>query len=208
MSPLKEKEKKELSDLSAYRNVFITTFTGKRFYFFNVTPDDIDIEDIIHSLSNACRYNGHCNRFYSVAEHSLLTAAIAPSEYVLEALLHDAAEAYITDIPRPLKQLLNEYTDGLISNMEEHIMTAIHSKFGIESHGDMHAQVKMADNSALFVESNYLFTPEAIKDWRYGDRFDDTQMMNKYDIESYEPSRDVLECEFRGALKKFKLQEA
>jgi len=194
-------EKKELSELSAYRNVFITTFTGKRFYFFNVTPDDIDIEDIIHSLCNSCRYNGHSNRFYSVAEHSLLTAKIAPREFELAALLHDAAEAYITDIPRPLKQLLNEYTDGLLRNMEEHIMTAIHQKFGVETYGDQVKQIKMADNSALFVESHALFDPEAIADWVYGERFDDTQMLDRFSLDEYGPSSCVLECRFRDALK-------
>lgn len=81
---------------------FIRTFSGKLVDPINLTPDDICIEDIAHALSNQCRFSGHVRRFYSVAEHSVRVmkkCSVDP----LAALLHDASEAYLVDLPRPLK---------------------------------------------------------------------------------------------------------
>src|SRR5688500_14252940 len=86
---------------------YIRTYTGKEFYPLKPELDKIDIEDIAHALSNLCRFTGHTKQFYSVAQHSVLA-----SEFVrvydnphlnLFVLLHDASEAYICDISRPLK---------------------------------------------------------------------------------------------------------
>lgn len=86
---------------------WIQTYTGARFYPLEPDADLIRIEDIAHSLSMQCRYTGHTARFYSVAEHSLILANEFHTgwHYRLVALLHDAAEAYLSDIPRPLKRL-------------------------------------------------------------------------------------------------------
>jgi len=67
------------------------------------------IEDIAHALANICRWTGHTSRFYSVAEHCIRAAAIAPPECKLHVLMHDAAEAYLGDVATPLKNLLPEY---------------------------------------------------------------------------------------------------
>jgi 5'-deoxynucleotidase YfbR-like HD superfamily hydrolase len=83
---------------------FITTYTGKKFHYLSPTPEEIDIKDIAHALSLTCRFGGHCRSFYSVAEHSVRVAAEVPASSALFALLHDAAEAYLPDIPSPMKQ--------------------------------------------------------------------------------------------------------
>jgi hypothetical protein len=80
------------------------TFSGRRFFPFDPRPEDIDIVDIAHALSMTCRYGGHAKQFYSVAQHSVLVASKAPAHLALRALLHDAAEAYIGDLIRPIKK--------------------------------------------------------------------------------------------------------
>lgn len=97
-----------------FADTWVQTNSGIRFNFLNVAEDMISIEDIAHALSLMCRYNGHCKKFFSVAEHSYLL-----SQYVLnetgnkkkarEALLHDAAEYIIADLPRPVKYSLPQY---------------------------------------------------------------------------------------------------
>lgn len=90
---------------------WIETYTGRQFWYLPVDPASFDIEDIAHALSMVCRYAGHVTRFYSVATHCCLMAdhfRHDPRLY-LTALMHDAAEAYIGDMPRPLKQQLDQF---------------------------------------------------------------------------------------------------
>ena len=94
---------------------WIETYSGKQFYLDGTDTDSIVIEDIAHALANLCRYNGHTNRFYSVAEHSVLVSYAVPKEYALWGLMHDASEAYLSDIPRPFKAMIANY-----KTMEEH----------------------------------------------------------------------------------------
>lgn len=88
---------------------WIQTYTGRRFYLADPRADDVDIRDIAWALGHETRYGGHLARFYSVAEHSLYASALAPRGLELEGLLHDGAEAYYKDLPRPLKELLPDY---------------------------------------------------------------------------------------------------
>lgn len=91
---------------------WIQTYSGRRFFPLDPRPADVKIEDIAHALSNKCRFNGHCLTFYSVAEHSVRVATLAMSRHGgaekstigLQALLHDAAEAYLPDICSPIKR--------------------------------------------------------------------------------------------------------
>jgi hypothetical protein len=103
----------------------IRTFTGIYMNVFDPTPEMICIEDIAHALSNQCRFGGHLPKFYSVAQHSVGCYQIAPKEYKLQALLHDASEAYLLDIPRPIKQGLSNYKE-----IEDRLMNLIAEKFG------------------------------------------------------------------------------
>lgn len=104
----------EILDKEATDENWIQTYSGLRFNFFNLKPDMVSVVDIAHALSNMCRFNGHTHTYYSVAEHSILL-----SRYVLETtgdrhkarnmLFHDATEAYLCDIPRPIKMNLPDY---------------------------------------------------------------------------------------------------
>lgn len=102
---------------------WIETFSGKRMYFLDPKPEMICIEDIAHALSNICRFGGHCVRFYSVAEHSINVSSF--SNNALEGLLHDASEAYLIDIPKPIKEHLLEYKE-----IERKLMAVIAEKYG------------------------------------------------------------------------------
>lgn len=85
-----------------------------------------DIEAIANSLSNICRYTGHVNRFYSVAEHCVLVSKAVPERYALEGLLHDASEAYVGDVSSPLKRLLPDYR-----KIEDNVQDALAKTFGL-----------------------------------------------------------------------------
>lgn len=86
---------------------YILTFTGQQFWPLDPRQDEVCIEDIAHALSNMCRFTGHVRSFYSVAEHSVRVSwAMSPTASDatrLRALLHDASEAYLVDVPSPLK---------------------------------------------------------------------------------------------------------
>lgn len=90
-------------------NKYIQTFTGRSISYTHLESNDYDIADIAVALSRTCRYSGHCKRFYSVAEHSVYLSLIVPEADALAALMHDATEAYMCDIPAPLKSMLPDY---------------------------------------------------------------------------------------------------
>jgi 5'-deoxynucleotidase YfbR-like HD superfamily hydrolase len=90
----------------------VETSTGKYLDMENPTTDAIELEDIAHSLGNICRYNGHCLNYYSVAEHAVFVSTRLERKgynkiIQLAGLHHDDAEAFLGDIPRPLKPLLS-----------------------------------------------------------------------------------------------------
>lgn len=138
---------------------WIQTFTGKQFWPTNPRIIDIDIRDIAHALSMMCRYNGHCQRFYSVAEHCVHVSDHCLPEYRLWGLLHDASEAYLCDIPRPIKPALTNYLQ-----LEAQLMDAVIQRFGLEPTLPMPPSVKDIDTRILFDErdQNMLKPP---KDW-------------------------------------------
>lgn len=128
---------------------WIQTFKGNQFWPLDPRADEIDIEDIAHALSNLCRYGGHTKRFYSVAEHCVLVSYKVPKEYALDALLHDASEAYLIDVPRPIKQFLFNYKE-----IEAEIEKEVARKFGLE--WPWHQSVKDADDRILNDERDQL----------------------------------------------------
>jgi hypothetical protein len=136
---------------------WITTATGCRVDYTLVRPDDIDIEDIATALSRECRYAGHCKHFYSVAQHSVLVSRLVPEELALEGLLHDAAEAYLKDLPSPLKALLPDYRE-----MEARFDMAIRKRFGLSEKPSL--EVKQAHLVLLATERRDLL-PDVIDPW-------------------------------------------
>lgn len=124
---------------------WIQTYTGKQFWPLDPQVEDIDIEDIAHSLSMQCRYGGHCKRFYSVAEHCAHVSDNVPAEDALWALLHDAAEAYLVDVPRPIKKHLAGYKE-----IEANLMRVICQRFQLPE--EMPQSVHRADNIILLDE--------------------------------------------------------
>lgn len=106
----------------------------------------INIEDIASALSKICRFGGHSNAFYSVAQHSVLVAALAPDYLCREALLHDAAEAYLGDVIKPLKNMLG----AAYEELEFEFMKVIIRKFKLDT--DRLWEVKQYDKEALQIE--------------------------------------------------------
>lgn len=129
------------------------TYTGQEINLQSPDPETIRLMDIAHALGNICRYNGQCSKFLSVAEHSINCALYIRGQDLgqrleLLALLHDAAEAYIGDMARPLRTVLPEF-----SLIEDRFMAAIYQALGVEPPDKWEqAQVAAADQAVLSSE--------------------------------------------------------
>lgn len=135
--------------MNEYGGSWITTYTGKKFHYLNPKTNEVDIRDIAHALALTCRFGGHCNQFYSVAEHSIRVADIVPENFRLHALLHDAGEAYVPDIPRPIK-----YDYPVMKRLDDRI-----SKFVLVVLGNGYCDndyIKYADSRLLATEARDL----------------------------------------------------
>jgi hypothetical protein len=140
---------------------WMQTVTGRAYWPLDPRPDEVFIEDIAHALAHTCRYGGHCSRFYSVAEHSWLVSYLVPCHDALAALMHDATEAYVTDVPRPLKKNLTNFKD--IEALNWH---AIAERFDLPH--ELPQTVHDADNAILFTEQRELMLPSPREDWGMG----------------------------------------
>jgi hypothetical protein len=118
--------------------------SGALFDFLDPWSSNFTIEDIAHGLSNICRYAGQCRKFYSVAEHSI-HVSYAAQGFEYPALMHDAAEAFLGDVTRPLKQLVPEF-----KRIEAEVDRVIFSRFNIE--WPIPPEVKGADLKVLAAE--------------------------------------------------------
>ncbi len=144
---------------------WILTYTGVEFYPLDPRPEEIHIEDIAHALSMQCRYTGHVRAFYSVAEHSIRVAEICPPEWKLWGLLHDASEAYLVDLPRPLKR--HSEIGRLYRETEDRLMIAICERFGLTWQNPAPEPVERADRGMLWIEARDLMPPHPCwEKWR------------------------------------------
>lgn len=134
---------------------WIQTFTGKQFFWRSPRVEDINIEDIAHALSMLCRFNGHCTQFYSVAEHSVHVSHKVPPGLELAGLLHDASEAYFSDLPSPVKRVLPD-----VQEIEANLHRVICEKFGLAEE-DLDG-IKDADVRMLFTEKAVTMEPISI----------------------------------------------
>jgi hypothetical protein len=129
---------------------WIQTYTGVKFDVLNPRVEDVDVLDIARGLALTCRYNGQtAHGYYSVAEHSVLVSRHVNPEYAREALMHDAAEAYVGDVVRPLKRLpeMRGYVE-----VEARIERVIAEKFGLRTDPATIAAWKTIDDRILVDE--------------------------------------------------------
>lgn len=142
---------------------WMQTASGKQFWPLDPRPAEVDIEDIAHHLALTVRYNGACDRFYSVAEHSVYVSVVAQLEarrqgldsraLAKRALLHDATEAYCGDVIRPIKRDLAGY-----DRIEYRIWKAVVKAFGLD-YADRFDIIKEADNALLLAEQANIMRP-------------------------------------------------
>lgn len=164
------------------KDTFIRTFTGKMFSPRRMEEHNYDIRDIAHALSLTCRYNGHCKAFYSVAEHSCKIHDFVSSKAKYYGLMHDASEAYLSDIPKPIKILLPDYEE-----METRLSNVITKSFLVPYDDNIYREVKNADKRIVFNEMLKVF-PDASRE---------TEMigaaLSGVEIECWDPRRAELE---------------
>ena len=146
---------------TAVTTTYVSTFSGNRFYPLEPRIDVVAIEDIAHGLAYQCRFNGQTREFYSVAQHSLVVASLVPTDLRLAALLHDAAEAYLGDMVKPLKVLLPEF-----AALEDQVSALIAQAFAIDFSD--YRPIKRADLIALATEKRDLM-PHSAERWAYLD---------------------------------------
>lgn len=128
---------------------WIRTYTGKKINPLDPDPMSICIEDIAHALSNQCRFSGHVQRFYSVAEHSVRVSNIVQTH---RGLMHDAAEAYLVDLPRPLK---HHWLFGFFyRRIEKRVERIIMERFNLQV--EQPESVSVADDILLMTEERDL----------------------------------------------------
>ena len=141
-------------DAPPRRGRFMHTFTGQPYWPCDPRPEEVRIVDIAHHLSMLCRYTGAVKRFYSVAEHCVLVSYLVPPEHALVGLLHDAPEAYLGDINRPVK-----HGPGLegFRELEHRNWLAVADRFGLPH--ELPHEVEMADNGVCLIERELLFPP-------------------------------------------------
>lgn len=143
---------------------YIVTSSGIKFEFPEPTPDMVRLEDIAHGLSNTCRFGGQGHRFYSVGHHSISVYMLVNNRggskhEKMQALLHDASEAYLADVPGPAKKHLLGYQE-----LEKKVLSVIGEKLNVNLVG-LSDLVKWADRQHLYWEAKQLFTREHIEDW-------------------------------------------
>jgi len=142
---------------TATKDYWIQTFSGRKFSYLDPQPESICRRDIIRALSREPRYAGHALFNYTVGQHSVLCSQMIDQTYALQAFMHDFAEAYIKDIPHPLKMLIDKKSGGALKEIENGIMHAICDKYGVAY--PFPCEVKKVDMRMMSTERKYLLGP-------------------------------------------------
>jgi hypothetical protein len=170
---------------------WIQTYSGGRFWPLDPRAEEVEIIDIAHALSQICRYNGHCRMFYSVAQHSMLVAAACSAENRLWGLMHDAAEAYLADVVRPVKHCLEGW-----EAIEERVLRAIAERFGLA--WPVPAEVKEIDTRILINEKRDLMRNPAKLRWGVEVAFEALELGPIEPMTSMEAARGLFVERFYG----------
>lgn len=132
----------------------IVTVSGIEFFPFEPRVAQVRVEDIAHALSNSCRFTGHTYRFYSVAQHCV-RVSLRATDNPLKGLFHDAAEAYMCDLPSPVKRRFPAYKAA-----ENVLLRCIYEAVGLDADIKPH-DIKRADELELLIEQRDLMPPLA-----------------------------------------------
>jgi hypothetical protein len=145
---------------------FSETYTGARVTPLALKLEQINIIDIAHALSQQCRYGGHTSQFYSVAQHCCVLASYVENVLkgkaldCLQILMHDAAEAYLIDMPRPIKQFMPEFR-----KWDHAAQAAIRSWLGI---GDVPIPSWQGDlDNRIIVDERAQVMSDSGNDWHH-----------------------------------------
>lgn len=146
------------------RGPWMQTYSGRQFYPLNPSPNDVDIKDIAQALSQMCRFNGHTDLFYSVGQHCVEVSQAVPGKFALQALLHDAAEAYVGDMIRPLKHGVPALYD-VYAPIEDDILACVMERFSLPT--KLPQEVEDADLLVLATEARDVMG-HLVADWELG----------------------------------------
>lgn len=193
------------------RGDWFVTYTGRRFWPLDPREEDIDIDDIAHALALQARWNGHTTQFYSIASHSVACASVALAEYpkvpviAQWALLHDAAEAYVSDVIRPLKRFMCFVTSPVdadprgtaalvqpFKEIEDQVLCLIAHRFGLP--WPMPSVVHTIDNRMLVTEGQALTRFRGQLHWTKEQPWVDTE---PYAVQVHGVSPEMAESHFR-----------
>ena len=137
---------------------WMCTFSGVQYFPANPRVEDVRIVDIAHHLARLCRFTGAIKpEHYSVAEHSVHVSHTVPPEHAFAGLMHDAPEAYMNDVNRPLKRSLPDY-----KRIEQLNWAVIAEKFGLPP--ELPPEVHEADVAVFFTEQALLLPPMPARD--------------------------------------------
>jgi hypothetical protein len=131
---------------------YLQTVSGRWVNPFDPDPGQIELADIGRALANQCRFGGHCRTFYSVAQHCVIVSELieeegGSAEDALAALMHDAAEAYLGDLPHPIKH--RSQLGAAFRDAEQPLERVIRDRFAITGPS---AAVKRIDRALLATE--------------------------------------------------------
>lgn len=176
---------------------WVETYSGIPFYSFDPRLEEISLQDIAHSLSLICRFNGHTKYLYTVAQHSLnvqrlLKHSGKSAKIQLKGLLHDASEAYLCDIPRPLKPYVHGYFEA-----EMRVQSMIYKRFGVADIDCI--DIKIHDDQMLGYEANRLMPCVNWSPPDYADIFAKLDVEREIDVSECTPLE--VEMEFLGVAK-------